>query len=89
MAKVEPEFKDSYIDDSGSDDFDDDEEMEENELESTEIKRTAPTQDDIIAGELEGLKETVDLFKSNIFKLEVTYTVCQFVYLYINRLKNY
>ncbi|KAG1460713.1 hypothetical protein G6F56_005886 [Rhizopus delemar] len=71
VAKVEPEFKDSYIDDSGSDDFDDDEEMEENELESTEIKRTAPTQDDIIAGELEGLKETVDLFKSNIFKLEI------------------
>lgn len=45
--------------------------MEEKELESTEIKKTAPTQDDIIAGELEGLKETVELFKSNIFKLEV------------------
>ncbi|KAG1467061.1 hypothetical protein G6F55_000072 [Rhizopus delemar] len=72
VAKTET-IKDDYIDESGSDDYEDeeDEEMEEKELESTEIKKTAPTQDDIIAGELEGLKETVELFKSNIFKLEI------------------
>jgi U3 small nucleolar RNA-associated protein 22 len=29
------------------------------------------TEDDLISGELEGLKETAELFKSNIFKLEV------------------
>ncbi|KAG2229799.1 Nrap protein [Thamnidium elegans] len=49
---------------SGSDD-------DENKPESTEIKKAKPTEDDIIAGELEGLKETAELFKSNIFKLEI------------------
>jgi U3 small nucleolar RNA-associated protein 22 len=51
---------------SGSDDEDD-----EHKLESTKIKTTKATEDDIISGELEGLKETAELFKSNIFKLEV------------------
>lgn len=51
---------------SGSDDSD------EEKLESTKIKTTKATEDDIISGELEGLKETAELFKSNIFKLEVT-----------------
>lgn len=46
-------------------------EDDENKPESTEIKKAKPTEDDIIAGELEGLKETAELFKSNIFKLEV------------------
>ncbi|KAI9280731.1 Nrap protein [Sporodiniella umbellata] len=45
--------------------------MDEDKLPSIEIKKTALTKDDIIAGELEGLKETADLFKSNIFKLEI------------------
>ncbi|KAI8985050.1 Nrap protein [Pilobolus umbonatus] len=44
---------------------------DEDKLESTEIKRTKLTKDDIISGELEGLKETAELFKSNIFKLEI------------------
>lgn len=72
IAKKEaPVIKDEYIDESGSDDYDEDDEEEDYQLESTKIKKTAPTEDDIIAGELEGLKETVELFKSNIFKLEV------------------
>ncbi|KAG1171806.1 hypothetical protein G6F70_006734 [Rhizopus microsporus] len=72
IAKKEaPVIKDEYIDESGSDDYDEDDEEEDYQLESTEIKKTAPTEDDIIAGELEGLKETVELFKSNIFKLEI------------------
>lgn len=50
---------------SGSDDDD------EKKLESTTPKKTKATEDDIISGELEGLKETAELFKSNIFKLEV------------------
>lgn len=51
---------------SGSDD-----DEEEHKPESTAIKTTKATEDDIISGELEGLKETAELFKSNIFKLEV------------------
>lgn len=54
---------------SGSDDDSDDEQK----TESTAIKTTKATEDDIISGELEGLKETAELFKSNIFKLEVTW----------------
>lgn len=53
---------------SGSDNDDSDAEPK---TESTEIKTTKATEDDIISGELEGLKETAELFKSNIFKLEV------------------
>ncbi|KAI8973737.1 Nrap protein [Mycotypha africana] len=55
---------------SGSDDSDDDNDATE-DLPSTEIKKTKPTEDDIISGELEGLKETAELYKSNIFKLEI------------------
>ncbi|RCI04195.1 hypothetical protein CU098_009525 [Rhizopus stolonifer] len=51
---------------SNSDDSDD-----EQKLESTQVKHTKPTEDDIISGELEGLKETAELYKSNIFKLEI------------------
>ncbi|KAI8645019.1 Nrap protein [Parasitella parasitica] len=43
----------------------------EDVLESTRIKKTKATEDDVIAGELEGLKETAELYKSNIFKLEI------------------
>lgn len=50
---------------------DDDNDNYEHKLESTTVKKTKPTDDDIISGELEGLKETAELFKSNIFKLEV------------------
>ncbi|KAI9482662.1 MAG: Nrap protein [Benjaminiella poitrasii] len=53
---------------SNSDDDDDDDNYK---LESTEVKKTKPTEDDIISGELEGLKETAELYKSNIFKLEI------------------
>lgn len=49
----------------------DDSDSEEHKLESTKIKTSKATEDDIISGELEGLKETAELFKSNIFKLEV------------------
>lgn len=52
---------------SNSDDNSDD----EDKLESTQIKTTKATEDDVISGELEGLKETAELYKSNIFKLEV------------------
>ncbi|KAI7906247.1 Nrap protein [Cokeromyces recurvatus] len=52
---------------SNSDDDDDN----DHELESTEIKKAKPTEDDVISGELEGLKETAELYKSNIFKLEI------------------
>lgn len=44
---------------------------DEDKLESTQIKTTKATEDDVISGELEGLKETAELYKSNIFKLEV------------------
>lgn len=54
---------------SGSDDDSD----AEHKPESTEIKKAKLTEDDIIAGELEGLKETAELYKSNIFKLEVNF----------------
>ncbi|CEP14637.1 hypothetical protein [Parasitella parasitica] len=43
----------------------------EDGLESTPIKKSKTTEDDVIAGELEGLKETAELYKSNIFKLEI------------------
>lgn len=56
---------------SGSDSDNDDD-----KLESTKIKTAKATEDDIISGELEGLKETAELFKSNIFKLEV----CLFIH---------
>ncbi|KAL0143283.1 Nrap protein [Mucor lusitanicus] len=51
---------------SNSDDSDN-----EDKLESTKIKTTKATEDDLISGELEGLKETAELYKSNIFKLEI------------------
>ncbi|KAG1083124.1 hypothetical protein G6F42_022325 [Rhizopus arrhizus] len=51
---------------SNSDDSDN-----EDKLESTQIKTTKATEDDLISGELEGLKETAELYKSNIFKLEI------------------
>ena len=50
----------------------DDSDNEDSKLESTKVKHTKPTEDDIISGELEELKETAELYKSNIFKLEVT-----------------
>ncbi|KAI8379826.1 Nrap protein [Choanephora cucurbitarum] len=49
----------------------DDSDNEDSKLESTKVKHTKPTEDDIISGELEELKETAELYKSNIFKLEI------------------
>lgn len=36
------------------------------------VKKPSTGADDFVAGELEGLKETAELYKSNIFKLEVS-----------------
>lgn len=36
------------------------------------VKKSSTGGDDFVAGELEGLKETAELYKSNIFKLEVS-----------------
>ncbi|KAI8889507.1 Nrap protein [Backusella circina FSU 941] len=52
---------------SGSDDDDEDEGLPTIDKKLSNKK----TEDDIISGELEGLKETAELFKSNIFKLEI------------------
>lgn len=39
---------------------------------SGNAKKSSTDADDFVAGELEGLKETAELYKSNIFKLEVS-----------------
>lgn len=47
---------------------------DEHKLASIQIKTSKATEDDVISGELEGLKETAELYKSNIFKLEVRHS---------------
>ena len=62
-------------DDEGEGDWESqsDEDGSDDESESkSKKKKTEGEVDDVAGGELEGLKETAELYKSNIFKLEVS-----------------
>ena len=56
----------------------DEDAMEEEPMDAVSesaTKKPSTDADDFVAGELEGLKETAELYKSNIFKLEVSYKI--------------
>ena len=56
----------SQSDEDGSDD-----DEEGGESKTNKKRKTENEEDNVTGGELEGLKETAELYKSNIFKLEV------------------
>lgn len=83
MAKYQEADKAKKVDPVNNDNSDADEgwesqsdEDEQDELKKFTMKKKAEhskeSELDVAGGELEGLKETAELYKSNIFKLEVS-----------------